>query len=194
MAPIPAVDRAIRIAAIEFCKTSEAIRETLSSVTVVAGQSTATLGISSLVRANALKEARYLGEDLALTSPRDLGNNMPRWDIDVGTPEYIFLSYGDAVTLAPVPETTDATGLKVTVSVEPAYNATKLPEELADAHFQAIVDGAVGNLLEMKGSDWGDTVLAPYYKGRAEAASEEAKSKADHNSTRRRRGIKYGGY
>lgn len=191
MAPVPAVDRALRSAAIDFCRVSEAIRESLASVTLVAGQNVANLGLSSEIRANAIQEARYDGRDLPLTSPRDLGNNMPRWDLDSGDPELIYLSSGTEVTVAPRPATTDPSKLRLVISVEPKYNATKLPAELAEAYFQAIVDGAVGHLMEMAGTDWSNPGAATGYKTRAAAAAVDAKSRADHSSTRRRRTVKF---
>lgn len=194
MAPVPAVDRAIRSSAIDFCKESNAVREQLSSVTLVSGQNQASLGLSSYVRAIAITDSRYDGEELGLTSPKDLTSNMPDWDTVSGEPALIYLSSGTHVTVAPKPSATNTDKLKLTISVAPSYNAVKVPKDLAEEHYQAVVDGAIGHLFEMKGSDWGDPVLGASYKNRAYIAAIDAKNKADHNSTSRRRTIKYGGY
>ncbi len=192
-APVPVINRAIRRAAMIFCIESEAIRETLSPITVVVNQGVISLPAPSGANIIAIHEAKLEGVDLSLSSARDISLNVVKSETDVGVPTRIYLSGDNEATLSPYPEETVPVGLSLRVSVAPTFDATAVPTELLGMYFDALMDGAVGELYTMRDVSWENPQEGKFRKGVMLNAARRAKGRAEQSGTRRSQTVKYGG-
>ena len=193
--PVPTLDRAIRRAATQFCIASEAIRETIEAVAVTADEPRVALTTSGSTFAVALHDASYNARRMDISSPQEVARFASTNTAipPSGTPTRIYLDAGAALVVAPTPVET-ASLLTVRVAVAPTRSATSIPSEFSTTYFEQLLDGTKAMLLAMPEASWSNPQAALQYRGMFMAAARSAKSMADHNNTRRKTLMSYGGY
>lgn len=95
-------------------------------------------------------------------------NGIPRFEFEeaqlrLGTPEY-FMRNGVVLDLAPTPKQTERNAVEVRVAVAPTRSSSELADEVADAHFDTIIRGALLHLLEMPAKPWTSPTTAALYR------------------------------
>ena len=188
-APVPAVDRAIRTAAITISTQSMAIRERITPVNSVKGTGVYTLVPPSDTRIIDIIAARYNNYPMDLTSEKELNIEMPTWDSVEGTPVQIYHSGYNEVTIAPPPDTAVTGGIKVTVALSPTSSAAQVPQELAESFYEALIDGALANLFALPGTSWANPEEAAIRKDRMIQVANEARLFFDERALKRRPGF-----
>ncbi len=192
-APFPLITRALRNAAIEFYTRSESMVYNHDKLTLIEGVNAYDLDPEDETRVGKILTARYKGAKLKPTS-RELLNQMGNtWDTAMGSPALFFSERPNEVIFAPVPSTTEALAVAVTVSLIPTRDSTGVEERYFEEHYSAINHGALMNLFMMGHQEWRDP-------GRAQAegfafgeAIRMAKAKAQQDDTAKSRTMSYGG-
>lgn len=95
-------------------------------------------------------------------------NGIPRFEFEEaqlrqGTPEY-FMRNGAQLDIAPTPKQNERNAIEVRASVSPTRSSSELADEVAEAHFDTIVRGAMLHLLEMPNKSWSSPTTAALYR------------------------------
>lgn len=146
--PDPLLDDAIIDAAIDFCRQTRVVTESLS-VATVAAQSVYPLATSANTRAN--RAQRVERGTVPLTK-----SSKPAFDANphlraAGTANHYYLD-NDSLVLGPIPEAIET--LKLSVVVEPVLGATTIPDVLHDEWRRVIASGAKAILLSTANVPW----------------------------------------
>jgi len=190
LCPAPVAEKALRDTAISFANKSEALVEELS-VTLVPGQATYTLVTpvdTTPVRVlRALLPRRVLGA----TSEALL---LQRGDYTQlkGRPEEYFQPQANQITFVPTPLA--AEGVRVRTKLKPTRQATLIRDDVAEAFWEVLIDGAIARLALMKGTPWRDAELASVRALSFHQGTVEAARLALNDDKNKRRVVRYGGY
>lgn len=140
----PQIADAIIDAAIEFCRETRVVTETLSVATVI-GQASYALATSAGTRANRVNRVERGTVPLSKSSkPVFDANPIMRAG---GTASHYYLD-DDSLVLGPVPDAVET--LTLAVAVEPELGATTVPDVLYNEWRRVIASGAKATLLAQK--------------------------------------------
>lgn len=188
-APDPAVERAVRQAAIEFCSRTLVLERTLAAIQTVADQQDYTASYSGEV-VHRLLAVRLDDAELALLSQAQT-DAMPVVP-DGGTPEAALLVGPTTLRLYPAP-TVDDMDIVARCAMRPSQAATTLDDGLYERYAECIANGALARLLQDAKSAYYDPAGAGAARAAFEGAVASAKSAAffGHARTRPRARISW---
>lgn len=146
--PEPVITDAIIAAAIEFCRETRAVTQTVD-VTTVIGQAVYAPAVTAGTRAFRAEWVEREGEPLNIGSRAGFASDSELRGS--GTPTAYYLDDGDLV-LGPVPDAVET--LEAQFAIAPAENATTLPDVLVDDWRRVIAAGAKALLLVQPKAAW----------------------------------------
>lgn len=186
----PVVERAIRTAAIEFFRDSTAWRHTAEYGVVIEGQRSVGFSLpigTSIVR---VYWARFDNKDLRAVSLRWIARDDRRGEPE----EYAVVTGTGEIQLYPIPLAMNANpGITSYMAVMPGFDTDDIPDVLVDRYRNALVQGAIRNLLIVPGSPWSDPALAQSYAYMFENEKAVARRMADADQAPVARAVRYGG-
>lgn len=171
--PDPLIDDAIIDAAIEFCRDTRAVTETLNLTTVI-GQSTYALAMATGTRANRAQRVERDTVPLGKSSKPVFDDN-PHLRA-AGTAGHYYLD-DDSIVLGPVPDAVET--LKVSVVIEPALGSPTVPDVLYNDWRRVIASGAKAVLLAIPKTEWQSLPDAAVENAMFRIGVESAISKRD---------------
>ena len=122
----------------------------------------------------------YDGKDLEAITPRGLAAQRPKWrdGTNNSTPEHFLQISPEVFWLIPIPDTTNATGILMNVSLKPSRSSNNILTQVADEYRDGIIFGALYRLLRMPARDWSDPQAAADYAGLFRQTVQDAEIKA----------------
>jgi hypothetical protein len=158
--------RALVLACREFFEQSAAWRVTIGPRNMVANKKRYYMSpydaYSNIVRVFSVE---LQGSPLLPMLRRPAGEEPP-----ADRPRYYFLENPDQVRLWPMPNSSATNVLTFYVALTPKTTVTHLPRIAASHFFDAILDGAIGRLLEQPAKPYSDPVRAAYHLQRFQNA------------------------
>lgn len=173
----PVVLHAIKRTATRFCTESWVWKHLPAAMNVTAGQALYTPAAPDGAAVARILTAEYDGTPLDPDEVTQLALTMPRWRTDTGTPRRFAQLTPESITLVPVPSSSLAGSLTLTLALRPADDADDLPDWLASAYVDEIVSGVLSRLMLMPGKPWTD--LANGQDRREQFRSAIASARAD---------------
>jgi hypothetical protein len=175
--PFPAVEVALRQAAISFCEQSLAWRHDHPEVTVVAGKAAYDFAPPPEAVVHAIMHARFNGRQIEAQAG-DPGAHVTGWPDQAGTPRYVV---GGAMTFTLVPVPDRQGTLALAVSLKPSPVATGIAREIFDEYRDAIAHGALARLMLSPKKPYADASRAAYHShqfiiGAASAGIRQARN------------------
>lgn len=186
--PETIVERALRNAAGEFYRDSQAWRTTTEPAPVIVGQRGVDLDLPQNTHSVRVFWVRLAGVPLQAISERNLSSN-------TGEPRgYALSGISRELRLDVLPARTYVRdGLEVQLAVAPTAALDDLPDELFQAHRDGILYGAQRNLLLMPNVSWGNPRAASDMAQLFEAAKFKARREAEAQQSAVVRRVRYGG-
>lgn len=168
--PEPALQRAVRNAAREFCNQTLLWGYALDRISVVADDNDYTLTVPGAQYGEiiSIDDVKYKADGAADDQFRTLDPfskvseniySAGSWPYHEGTEPTAFHVEEDDITnliLYPIPTVASADGLLVTVNLRPTLAATVVPDFLYNQHLLTIASGALAYLFGTKGMSWHD--------------------------------------
>lgn len=172
--PQPLALNAIRNAAIEFCERSRVWTEDAAAMDSVATQAVYNF-VSPVTDTDVIgvMQAFYNGSEIfpktsaqmaALLS--DVGTTYVSaipWKDQTGVPKYYLIERPDQFTLAPFPDESIVSAIKMKVILKPTRAATGMEQWIFDKYFMQIAAGTKARLCAMPGKPWSSPDLVSYY-------------------------------
>jgi hypothetical protein len=187
--PQPVIINALRLAAIDFCKKSEAWKYRPAAQNVVINVSHVVIPLPEDSEIHGYGDVKYNGGEITFLDWDTVTGYDPAFPSITGTPSN-FTYQQDLGTLYmyPVPNESLAGSLLVMVILKPTITATTLDTVIATRYKEAIVSGAVQRLSMMDKMVWYDPKKALlhgkiFLAGVADAHSE---AKTDFGAKMRR--------
>lgn len=184
---IPVAENAIRNAAIEFCRRTNAWRYDADPIVVVAGVADYDLDVPSGSGAALIRSAEFTTSGGALAmldpkSPDQLDEIMPGWKTEQSAVVYYTSPSPDVITLAGLPE--EAGTLKLVLALVPTRASTGIDQSIHEQHLDAITHGAAARLMAMPKKPWSDPNMAAYHAGEFANVITGTKVSAARGNTR----------
>jgi hypothetical protein len=170
--PDPALQNAVRDAAIDFCKDTLVWKEWLDRLTVNASDKDYSLSVPAAMAAyaalNGVYQAFYKENGAADTQfapldpttedemEADFGSAWMFTTAEQPSKFYVPASEPTTLYLYPIPTLVSTMGLLVRAYCKPLQTATLLPDFLYNEHLNAITYGALAKLFGAKGMPWYD--------------------------------------
>jgi len=170
--PDAALQRAVRDAAIDFCKDTLVWKEWLDRISIVANDDDYSLSVPVAMAAYAdiegvyqayFKETGADDDQFALLTPTtedemevDFGNGWMYAEAEQPSKYYIPPSEPTTLYLHPIPTVASVSGLLVRAYAKPLQTAVLLPDFLYNRHLNPIKHGALAKLFGTKGMPWYD--------------------------------------
>jgi hypothetical protein len=142
-APDPAIERAVRQAAIEFCSRTLALQRTLATIQTVADQQDYTASYSGEV-VHRLLSVRLEGDPLELLKLEQL--DPEALPVEGETPTGALLIAPTTLRLHPTPTLADE-DIVVRAAMRPSQAATTIDDGLYERYAECLADGALSRLL-----------------------------------------------
>lgn len=184
--PDPVADRAIVDGAIEFCRASRVLIETLDPIDTVAGQSEYDLQptdpqnvVSQVVR------AWYLDQELTPVSDDNVGNvlafrgTVGSLTADASSPQVMFEPSLRVLGVYPVPTVSETGAISVRAVLVPARAATSLADELYEDWPEAIANAALKRIKQIPNQPYSDLVGAENRMKMLESNINEARNRRE---------------
>ncbi len=165
--PIPAVKRAVRSAAIEFCKETLLWTLDLTRINVVGNTQSYTLTVPAgqygqivliddvKYKADGADDDQFRTLTPIVEAPENLQSGY--WKYTTATePQYFDVEEGANTTLVlvPIPTESSTSGLLVKVCLKPTITADTVPDFLYNQHLMTIAAGALAYLFNATGMPW----------------------------------------
>lgn len=180
--PNPLVRNAIREAAIEFCKKSQAWAVRLPRIAYVEGQSAYALTVPAEAQIVEILNIWGPSWELKGKSLNELSVLLPTWQTQKGAPMY-FVSDNVDYTLEvfPMPDSGSAGGqMLVRIAYAPTITAATLPDFLLNRYSDAIAYGAKARLMQTKDQPWSDPVMGMKFERMFGAECDDARNEQLH--------------
>ena len=178
--PDTMVENALRSSSIELCEKAAVYTKELDAISTVSGIYEYEFGQPAGTKVDKIIWAMYDGRDLEAITPRGLAAQKPKWrdGNNNSTPEHFLQISPEAFWLIPIPDTTNATGILMNVSLKPSRSSNNILTQIADDYRDGIIFGALYRLLRMPARDWWDPHAAGDYAGLFRQTVEDAEIKA----------------
>ena len=178
--PDTMVENALRSSSIELCEKAAVYTKELDAISTVSGIYEYEFGQPAGTKVDKIIWAMYDGRDLEAITPRGLAAQKPKWrdGNNNSTPEHFLQISPEAFWLIPIPDTTNATGILMNVSLKPSRSSNNILTQIADDYRDGIIFGALYRLLRMPARDWSDPQAAADYAGLFRQTVEDAEIKA----------------
>lgn len=170
----PAMERAVREAAIKFCKQTELWTDDLDRITVIANQANYTLTVPAALahgeiigvddakyKQDGMDDNQFVTLDPISENQMDLHDSGSwKWRTSTTPSKYYADKTHKTVYLYNIPTAGSAEGLLVRAILQPTKDATVLDDFLYDNHHKAIGDGAKAYLLAQRAQPWFDPQMS----------------------------------
>ena len=178
--PDTVVENALRSSSIELCEKAAVYTKELDPISTVSGIYEYEFGQPAGTRVDKIIWAMYDGKDLEAITPRGLAAQRPKWrdGTNNSTPEHFLQISPEVFWLIPIPDTTNATGILMNVSLKPSRSSNNILTQVADEYRDGIIFGALYRLLRMPARDWSDPQAAADYAGLFRQTVQDAEIKA----------------
>lgn len=175
--PDPTLNQAIVMAAIEFCRESQAWTETLDPILLLNGVRDYELDVPTDAY---LYTVRDVWVGLRLLTPR------VQIEVEQGATSsepafYNMAADRTMLSVYPVPASVTGSAMVVRTTLTPTAAAKTLPDFLGQRYMEAITSGAKARLMAMPGVPWSNPQLAVYYKSILDAAVLSARIEEAHD-------------
>ncbi|WOB06468.1 hypothetical protein [Piscinibacter gummiphilus] len=158
---------ALRNAAIEFCRETEAWAELQEDpIPLADNEHTYDVECPSDAVVVRVLEAWVDGSPLTGKSMSEIGVLMPGWQSDVSN-RPIYFNAKEApnrLRLFPTPANTQGELLTLRVAYAPKVNGKRISDQVGNRHLEALMSGAKARLMAMPKRAWTDLALADYHK------------------------------
>lgn len=190
--PEPMLDQALRHAAIEFCRRTNA-HQTVEMQATHADEPDYDIDVPNGTRLTMILGVWHGAAKLDPVATDEVGNATAlRGDVgdetaSEGTPRAYYQKVPSTPTISlwPVPDTTATDKLTIRAAFEPTLAATTLADLLYDYHAHDIAAGAIAYLMNLPGQVFSDPKLGSLYAGRFAVALGRAGPIARAGDSRR---------
>lgn len=175
----PVTESAIKRAVIQFCAKSWVWQHIPDNIALTANESTYDLTAPPGSDVVVVMSATLDGIPFDCKSVEWLDENMPKWRTDTAQePAYFTQVDMDQVIVTPIPtsSSTEATGIALTLALQPSQKSTNFPKWIATRYLYDIVDGALAYLMMIPGVAWSDPKMAMFYDSRFKDAIANARA------------------
>jgi hypothetical protein len=159
----PAMDNALRNAAIEFCQRTRVWQAMATPVSAVAEQSTYDIPAPENA---AVVKVLSMSHDKCPVEPKsadELDMLNADWNALTGKPAYFTQMTPGEVILVPMPDTTGVNNVQMRVAYKPTIDAADLPDVLGEHYARDIAHGALAQLLLEPGERYLNPTMAAAY-------------------------------
>lgn len=174
----PVTEYAIKRACIEFCAGSWIWKHLPDPLDVVAGENTYDLEPLPGTDITTVMAAEHNNVPLDPKAIEWLNHEIPGWRSTRKTPKYFTQVDTEQIILAAVPEASIASGLTLTLALQPAQNSSGMPKWIVNQYLYALADGAIARLMLMPGKPWTDLVTGQDKRSKFDAAIANARASA----------------
>jgi hypothetical protein len=174
--PVIVMKKRILDAATEFCSKSSVWLDT-HTYSAYANQNPIDFDITAHEVVHEIRAAELDGEPISVQTREWCNDRYPGWR--PGTPSQVTgqpaaITQLDTTSFCLVPTQTETGTLVLEVALKPRKTATLLPDILYNEYEEAIVDGALARLLNMRKAAWYDSAEATKRDGAFQAAIAKA--------------------
>lgn len=174
----PVTEHAIKRACIEFCNGSWIWKHLPDPIDVAAGEAYYDLEAPAGADISAVMDAAHDNVPLGAKSVAWLDAQLPGWRTSRAVPKYYTQIDTEQVILASMPDSNIASGLTLTLALQPSQSATGLPKWIFNQFLYTLADGAIARLMLMPGKPWTDLVNGADRRKNFEAGIANARSSA----------------
>lgn len=174
----PVTEYAIKRACIDFCSGSWLWKHIPDPVDVVAGENTYDLEPLPGTDIATVIAAEHNNVPLDPKAIEWLNKEIPGWRTTRNTPKYFTQVDTEQIILAAVPEASIASGLTLTLALQPAQNSTGMPKWIVNQYLYVLADGAMARLMLMPNKPWTDLATGQDRRSKFEAAIANARASA----------------
>lgn len=172
----PVTENAIKRAVIEFCSSSWIWKYLPDPMDVVAGEAYYDLEPLSGTDITTMMDVLHNNVPITPKTTTQLDNEIPGWRTTKLTPKYYTQVDTEQLILAPVPADNVASGLTMTLVLQPSQTATGFPKWIFNQYIYALADGAISKLMLMPGKPWSDAATGLDRRARFENAIANARN------------------
>lgn len=165
----------IRNAAIEFCNLTYVVSEEIDPVTLTAGLFESEVSAPSGTAIVAVHSVYADGEPIDPVSELELRQKYGNWKERTGTPAG-YLTSAEGIRIFPIPQSDVV--IEASVATRPTVAATTLNDVLLNEWKQAIVSGALSELLMVPGQSFTEPNTAMMHKVKFDDRVIAAQAKA----------------
>ncbi len=174
----PVTENAIKRSVIEFCSGSWIWRYLPDPIDVVAGESHYQLEPPTGADVASVINVKHNTVPLDPRSTSWLDHEVPGWRTIAKTPKYYTQVDSEEIILAAVPEVSLASGLTMTLALQPSQRATDFPRWIFNNYLYDLANGAISKLMMMPGQPWTDVANGADRRAKFEAAIANARNAA----------------
>jgi hypothetical protein len=174
----PVTEYAIKRAVIDFCAGSWIWKHIPDPIDVTAGEATYDLEAPAATDITAVMSGALNNVPLTPKAIDWLDANLAGWRTNTATSRYFTQVDTEQMILAPVPESTNAQGLTLTLALQPSQNSTGFPKWIANQYLYVLADGAIARLMLMPGKPWTDLANGQDRRAKFEAGIANARANA----------------
>jgi len=174
----PVTEYAIKRACIEFCSGSWIWKHLPDPIDVVAGENAYDLESPAGSDISAVMAAEHNVVPLDPKNVEWLNREIPGWRTTRRTPKYFTQVDTEQVILAGVPDANIASGLTLTLALQPSQSSTGLPKWIATQYLYDLADGAISRLMLMPNKPWTDLQNGADRRAKFDAAIANARANA----------------
>ena len=188
-APMPLLERNVRLAIIEFCEFTLTWRHELDAMDLVAGTNEYELTVPDFTR---LVTVAYAGDDdlrIVPTTMMTLDTTQEAWR-KTGTSnrasqaQWYYLPDRTKIRLYLTPFEAKTEGLKVIVVLKPTQDAKSVEDFLYEDHLEAIRHGTLARVLAIPAKEWSNAQMAAWHKAEFEKLKKKEKAERLNDYTR----------
>lgn len=190
MCPSPLIQQATKEAVISFATLSEAFVEKLE-ITLVPGQAVYDLTVSDGMIPIRIRDGHVANR--GKLEPTSLAMLIAEYNVErTGSPTAYYQEQPNQVKFYPSPLAEEIVTLYVVT--KPSRVANGLRDDLAETHWETIMNGSISRLASMRNSDWFDPELAAQRGMAFNTGIELARRLALNIDKNKQRTVRYGGY
>lgn len=164
--------QALTMAAIEFCRETQAWSELQDPIAVIDKIHTYDLEPVTGASIVTVKQVWAADRELVPVTLAKLVEVMPNWQTAQGSDPVYYNGAADwsSIRIFPTPINANRQKLTLRVAYQPSLTATTLPDFLVNVYLEAILSGAKARLMLMPQKAWTNPELGGYHKGLFDAA------------------------
>lgn len=155
----PVTEYAIKRACVDFCAGSWIWQYLPDPIDVTAGEAYYDLEPEMGSDVTTVMDVAHNGVPLVAKSIMWLDKNLPGWRTTQGLPKYYTQTDTDQIILAPVPDTSIAGGLTMTLALQPNQASQGMPKWIVTQYLYTLAAGAMSRLMLMPNKPWTDLQL-----------------------------------
>jgi hypothetical protein len=179
--PQPTILNAMRLAAVEFCRRSEAYKYRPAVIPVTANTANYTPTLPTDTEIHGYASVLYNGKPLDFLDWDTVTARDPAFPSVTGTPGNFTYLTPDTVYMVPVPSVAPTTGLQLSLILRPTISASGLDSVLMNRYKEPIVHGTIRRLCIMDKQIWTDLAKAKIHGALFNAGISDANSEARTN-------------